>query len=84
MAREQRSGHVDFKGHGEDFESYSDSGSVFPLWSLALGPSSPGGGRQKGKGKKYSPSGQMPKLKRGTRWGLELPRGPSDLLPPPL
>lgn len=73
LAREQRLGHVDFKGHGEDFESYSDSGSVFPLWSLALGPSSPGGGGQKGKGRKHFPSSQRPKLFNGDKLGTTAP-----------
>lgn len=35
---------LDLQGRGEGFESYSDSGSVLPLCSLALRLSSPGQG----------------------------------------
>lgn len=73
---------------GEDFESDSDSGSVLPLWILALGQSSPGGGGWMGKKSgNISPAARGPSLKvgkAGRGWWPQLPCEASDLCPPPL
>lgn len=62
--------------------------AVLPLWILALGQSSPGGGGRMGKKSgNISPAARGPSLKvgkAGRGWWPQLPCEASDLCPPPL